>query len=657
MSQKDGWRVLAVCLVLGLGTIGLYAPAFTFNYVNYDDPLYVINNPHVNHGLAGAFGWAFQAGYGHAWQPLTWLSHALDCQIFGLKPGGHHATSIVLHALNSVLVFLVLFQLTGAFWRSAVVGAFFAWHPLHVETAAWIAERRSLLCAFFWLLSLWAYARYVAHLKSQFLDSKIYYAGAVVFFALALMSAPMAVALPLILLVLDWWPLGRLAATAERPAAKQALFLFVEKIPFFLLSIAVCVVNVLVVRGNPVLDPMARLPFRIRFVTAGLSCFHYLCKSLWPADLGSFYPFVIHTPKLELIGVALVLAIVSLVAVWARKTRPYGLAGWLWFLAALFPVLNLVPTGAQPFADRYIYVPSIGLWMWICWEAYDLAGVSRQGRMALGGLCGLLLAACCVLSWRQLGSWKNEGTLLARIPQSNSNSFGHAEYADYLMRRGQLAQAVTECEKAISIVPDSPNFQVLLGDILLTDHKIDEAIQTFQAALGLDHNMEMARQELGRAFLAQNHLADAAEEFTMVIHNQTNNLEARNLLARTFLAQGKDAAAVAEYHTSLNMQINQVDTLNNLAWLLATDPHAEIRHGAEAVQLAQRACGLTHGMEPVFLGTLAAAFAETGDFDKAVEAGKKAHDVALAQNRKTLADTNLKLLELYRAHKPYREKQ
>jgi Tfp pilus assembly protein PilF len=657
MLQKDGWRVLAVCLVLGLGTIGLYAPAFNFSYVSYDDPLYVVNNPYVNKGLAGAFGWVFQAGYGHAWQPLTWLSHALDCQVFGIKPGGHHATSLILHALNSVLVFLVLRQLTGAFWRSAAVAAFFAWHPLHVESAAWISERKGLLGALFWLLSLWAYTRYAATRTLAGSNFKFYYAGAVVLFILALMSGPAAATFPLILLLLDWWPLGRLAATEERPAAKQALFLCVEKIPFFVLAIAACVVNAMTIHSSQGRDPIAQLPLRIRFVTAGMSCFRYICKSFWPSDLGAVYPFGMHTPKLVLIGVALVLVVICILVVKVRETRPYGLAGCLWFLAALFPALNLVQTGAQPFADRYMYIPSIGLWMLVCWAAYDLATPWPHGRAALGGLCALLLAACCVLSWRQLHCWRNEGTLLARIPQSDANSFGHYDYAAYLLRYGQPAKAQTECEKALSIQPDDTKSQVLLGDILLAEHKADQAIEKYQLALHLDPGLEIARQELGRAFLARKRLPEAAEELNKVLHDQPRNFEAHNLLAQTLLFQGKTADAVAEYRASLKLQINQLETLNNLAWLLATDPRAEIRHGAEALELAKRACGLTRGQEPLFVGTLAAAYAETGDFEKATEAAKLAHDTALALGRKSLADTNTAALDLYRAHKPFREKQ
>jgi Tfp pilus assembly protein PilF len=650
--------------VLGLGTLALYSPAFSFGFVNYDDPFYVANNPHLNKGLAGVFGWAFESGYGNVWQPLTWLSHALDFQIYGPKPGGHHATNLILHAFNSVLVFLVLRQLTGAFWRSAAVAAFFAWHPLHVEAFAWVTQRSGLLCAFFWLLALWAYACYAEKAKARPSRAKLLYIGSVVLFALALMSKITAVTLPLILLLLDWWPLGRLAATAERPAAKQALFLLAEKIPFFVLAIVSIVITSLAVDSSHIVDPLARFSFKPRFILAGLSYFHYLAKSLWPSDLAALHLSLLPRSRVELLCIALVLAVISVAAIANRKTRPYWLAGWLWFLATLFPLLGLLPAGAQlvhagaqPMADRNIYIPSIGLWMLFCWEAYDLAARWRLGRVVLGGLCAVLLAACCVASSIQLQFWRNDGALVARMPNPGVNADGHADYAAYLLFNGQMAQAQAECEKAIAIAPNRAAFSELLGKILLAEGKYDQSIEKLQFALRLDHTMNVARLELGQAYLDKNRVIDAGEEFKMILLDDPHNYVAHHWLARTFMVQGKTAAAAAEYRASLTTKINQPITLNDLAWLLATDPHAEIRRGAEAVQLASRACALTQGKEPVFLGTLAAAYAETGDFDKAVQAGQKACDLASAQGLKSLAETNLQLVALYRAHKPFREKK
>jgi Tfp pilus assembly protein PilF len=659
MTRKDGWNVLAVCLVLGLGTVALYSPAFSFGFVSMDDAFYLPVVPHPTHGLLGAF----KAGYGNVWQPLTWLSQALDFKLFGMQPGGHHATNVILHAVNSVLVFLVLRRLTGALWRSAAVAAFFAWHPLHVEVFAWVAQRKSLLCAFFWLLTLWTYACYAENAKARLSKARFYYIGALLLFAFALLSSPAAVTLPLILLLLDWWPLGRLTATEERPAAKQASFLLVEKIPFFLVAIASSVVTYLAIDTSHGVDTGAGYSFSLRFVTAGLAYFRYLSKSIWPANLGALHQTWLLWSKLEAVAVALVLVVISVAAIRLRKTRPFWLVGWLWFLATLFPVMNLLPEGLQfmqagtlPIADRNMYIPCIGLWMLICWEAYDLATSWHLGLPIMTGSCAVLLAACCVASSMQLQYWRNEGTLIAHIPNSSSNAGGHADYASYLMRHGQLAQAQAECEQAISISPGRPTFPVLLGEILLAEGKKDQSIEKIKYALSLDPNLDFARVELGQAYLAANRAADAAEEFKAVLHHDPRNFVAHHCLAQTLLAQGKTAAAAAEYRASLNSQINQPTTLNDLAWLLATDPHAEIRSGAEAVKLASRACALTGGKEPILMGTLAAAFAESGDFDKAVLAGQKAHDLALEQGLKALADTNLQLVALYRAHKPFRQK-
>jgi protein O-mannosyl-transferase len=657
MTQKDRGRALIVCLVLGLGTIALYYPAFGFSFVNMSDEVYVLGNPHVNKGLSGAFGWAIGTGYGDVWQPMTWLSHALDCQIYGLKPGGHHATNLILHALNSVLVFLVLRQLTGAFWRSAAVAAFFAWHPLHVEVFAWVAERKNLLCAFFWLLALWAYACYAEKAKARLSSAKFYYIGAVVLFAFAVMSNISAVVFPFILLLLDWWPLGRYAATEERSSVQQTLFLWAEKIPLFILAITAIVVTMKATAGAHPAELMARLPFRIRFATAGMSCFRYLAKSFWPGDLGLNYPFVLHWAKWQLISAALVLLGITIVAFRTRKTRPFWLTGWFWFLIALFPVLNLVQADAPPMADRYMYIPSIGLWMLFCWEAYDLLVAWPSGRMILSGLCVLLLAACCVGSELQLGSWRNEGTLSARIPDAKVNAVGHVEYANYLVHHNQLTQAQAEIEKAIAIAPDRPAYAVLLGEIFLAGRKADQAIQNFQTALRLDRTMDVARLELGQAYLIKGDMTDAGEEFKVMLQRDPKSYVAYYWLGQTFVLQGNTGQAIAAYKQSLACRPNQPVVLNDLAWLLATDSRSEIRHGKEAVELADRAAALTRGQEPVILGTLAAAYAESGDFNKAVLAGQKAYDLAVAQGQKSLAETNLQLVALYRDHKPFHQPQ
>lgn len=684
MDQKVCWRTVVICLVLGLGTIALYFPAVHFGFVNVDDQIYVAANPHVNHGItASGLKWAFQAGYAANWHPLTWISHMVDCQIFGNKVGGEHATNLLLHALNSVLLFLVLLRMTGAEWRSAAVAAFFAWHPLHVESVAWIAERKDVLSGFFWMLALWAYVRYAESSKAKLPNSKIFYALALVLFALGLMAKPMLVTLPFVLLLIDWWPLGRLscAAVSEQGAEAQAeeraevppmpsvSSLVMEKIPFFVLSAASCVLTVIAEHRAEMSSAVAHLSFKTRLITAVVSYFRYLEETVWPSDLGTMYPYMLHRPKWALAGIALVLLGISALAVRLRTSRRYWLVGWLWFVGMVFPTLDLIFSATQPMADRYMYLPSIGLFILICWDASDVALQWPFGRIALGSLCGVALAGCCIATFLQLQYWKNEGTLLSRIPDPESNFMAHANYASFLMRHNELPAAESECDKAVQFMPSYPPLQAELGEILLAEGKFDNAIERFRLVQKMDPRMVGVHVPWGRALLAQKHIDAAELEFKTVISADPRNFEAHNSLGQTYLISGKTSAAIEEFRRSLAAQPNQPDLLNNLAWTLATDPHPEIRNGADAVKLATRACELSRGAQPFFLGTLAAALAEDRRFDDAVTMSQKAHDVAAAEAAaaqkannsqaaralQSLAARNLQMLDLYKSHQPFHE--
>ena len=665
MDSRDLRRTLVVCLVLGLGTIGLYAPALTFNYVKTDDIIYVVGNPFVAHGLSfPAVGWAFTTGYGGNWHPLTWISHMLDCQLFGLQPGGHHAVSILFHAVNVVLLFLVLRRMTNCFWRSVAVAALFAWHPLHVESVAWIAERKDVLSTFFWMLTLWAWVRYVEEVKTPSSKSIFFYFSALFLFVLGLMSKPMVVTLPCVLLLLDWWPLGRLrfgaapaGAEAPPPPGAQIARLVGEKIPFFVFSIASGIVTLLAARRQEAFSVVAQLPFKVRFVTAVLSCFRYLAKTLWPSDLGATYPFMLRHTRWELIGAALILAAISILALGARKSRPYWLFGWLWFLGTLLPTMNLVAAGAQPMADRYMYIPSIGLLILICWEVFDLAAATEHAQLILGGIWGAALVGCCVLTSFQLQFWRNEETLVSHIAMPRYNFMGHADYAVFLMRHNQLAAAEAECNQAVSILPTYGLLYLMQGDVLRMEGKFDRAVQQLNLALKYDPRLVGARIPLGRALLGLKRPVEAAAQFRTVLQSEPRNFEADAWLAKSLLIQGKTNESITEFRRTLSLQPNDAEVLNDLAWLLATSPHSEIRNGAEAVKLASNACELTGNKQPLLLGTLGAAYAEAGRWDEAVAAAQKAHDLAAAAGQKAVAERNLQLQQLYRSHQPFREKQ
>lgn len=695
-----------VCLVIGLGTIALYSPAFTYHYVNIDDAVYVTSNGHVNHGVtADAIKWAFKSAYAGNWHPVTWISHMVDCQVFGPNPTGHHVVNIVLHALASVVLFLALRCMTGALWRSAAVAAFFAWHPIHVESVAWIAERKDVLSGLFFMLTLWAYVRYAQTSKWHPPGSKLLYALSLIFFAIGLMAKPMLVSLPFILIFLDWWPLGRLGATpsltpapvaastpdaaalpadalaavtatapdaeTKIPPAPSWRCVLCEKIPFFLLSIASCIVTVMAWRRQGVNELLSILPLKKRLVTAGVSYFHYIEKLVWPSDLGPSYPFIIRWPKWEMAVVALLLLAITVIAFQLRKSRPYWLVGWLWFGVMLVPTLNLPFPAAFSLADRYMYLPSIGLLILICWEISDIAEQWPAGGTIAGVLCIAALAGCCVVTSSQLHIWRDEATLVSRIPQPEANFAGHANYAAFLLNHNQIQAAESECEHAVALLPGYPPFQSLLAEIFFLERRYDACIQKCHLITQLDPDLSGIHLLWGRALLAEKKPDAAAVEFKTVITAEPRNFEAYNMLAATDVGTlGKTSAAIDELRRSVALQPKQPEALNNLAWLLATEPDPKNRNGDDAVKFAAQACALTRSSEPVFLGTLAAAYAEAGRFDDAIATAQRAHDIAIAQaaaaekakqpaaakNRQDLAAREVELLKQFQDHKPFHRK-
>jgi len=713
---KDNLRKVLVCLALALGTALLYAPVLHFDFVNYDDPIYVIDNLHIRTWSRQSLGWCFQPGYGSLWHPLTWMSHMLDFQLYGLHPGGHHATSALLHLLNSMFLFLVLNRMTKAFWPSAMVAALFAWHPLHVESVAWISERKDVLSAFFWMLTLWAYVRYVEEWTAGSGKRRIFYLLALFFFALGLMAKPTLVTLPFVLLLLDWWPLRRIqlashnlnpnlnpqsshgSTPAARPMAGResrpaVLRLLVEKIPFLVLAIIAC--GMTLKAAGRMVESLAEYPFLPRAVNALLSCFRYVEKMVWPADMVAVYPLEFHWSGAEALMAGLFLAAVSAAAIRLWKARPFWLAGWLLYLGILVPVIGLVQVGAQPMADHCTYLSAIGIFIIICWEGWDIAGGWRQGRAILGTMAALALGACLVLSAKQLEYWRNPVTLFSHNLKVTPNNYVvHADYAAFLYDAAQfdashLKLARAECERAIQLEPNYGWSHHVLGSISMLEGKYEEADAELRKALRLDparadvhlalgelalrrrspaeaaaqfaamleaeHSNPQAHVGLGQALAMQGRLDEARAQYAEALRLTPQFPEARHQLAVVLALQHNIPEAVLQYRTALEIYPDRPETLNNLAWILATDSHAEIRRGAEAVKFASAACKLTHNQDPLVLGTLAAAHAENGNFDQAIATAQQAHDLAAAQGKTDVAARNLKLLEIYRSRKAYHE--
>jgi tetratricopeptide (TPR) repeat protein len=489
-------RSMLICLLLALITLALYWPATRFDFVNYDDPGYIIYNAPIQHGITGAaLVWAFKTGHASNWHPLTWISHMTDCALYGLNPGGHHLTNILFHTLNIILLFLVLRQWTSAPWRSALVAALFAWHPLHVESVAWVSERKDVLSAFFWLLTMAAYGRYVENLKSRILNFRIYYIVALLFFAFALMAKPMAVTLPFVLLLMDFWPLRRKAAPG----------LFREKVPFFALAALDCVATLWAQRGGNSVVSLGTLPLPARIANALVSYVLYLWKTLWPARLAVPYPYSDLWTFWPSAGAGCLLLFISAVAILRARQQPFLAVGWFWFLGTLAPVIGLVQAGFQPMADRYTYVPLIGIFIMAAWGIPTAWTRWPQPGLVFGavvaGVLGFLLAG----TEAQLQYWRDSVALFSHTAAVTRNNI-LAEYnlAEALARRGDEAQAVVHYQRALAIEPNRVearyNSQTQahfnLGLIFREQQQWEAAAGQFRACLRDDPSLTRARNNL-----------------------------------------------------------------------------------------------------------------------------------------------------------------
>jgi tetratricopeptide (TPR) repeat protein len=682
-QRRTAW--VAAALILGIAL--LYWPVAGFDFINFDDDVYVVRNDHLNHGFTWAgFCWFFQIGYAGYWHPLTWMSHALDCQLFGLRPGPPHVVNVLLHAATAILLFLVLKRMTGAFWRSAMVAALFAWHPLRVESVAWIAERKDELSALFWMLALWAYVRYAESLKSQISKFKLFYALTLLFFALGLMAKPMVVTLPCVLLLLDWWPLGRLGPDAPRPYAR----LILEKLPFFLLAACSSILTVIAQGRNGAVATLEIVSFHTRLINGLVGYLRYAEKMFWPANLSVIYPLAFKWPVLQIVLALFFLAGLSLAALMFWKSRPYWLVGWLWYVGTIFPVIGFVQVGGQAMADRFSYIPSIGILLIVCWAADDLTRAWRGRRVFLTLAAVAVLAACAARTRAQVNYWRNSGTLFQHaLAVDPENYFAHSSYGCYLRDCGQLEQARQECQRAIEINPAYVMGYSFVSSVLALEGRKDEAMQALrdglkirpdysgarcnlakllferklygQAESELEEGLKLDPDDAGLHFflghaLAGQHKDEAAEEqFAQCARLAPDDSAGHFQWALMLAARHKIPEAIAQYREVLRLQPDLADALNNLAWLLAASPDARLRDGAQAVQLASRACALTHTNEAVKIGTLANACAEAGRFAEAAAWAQKASEVALAHGQTNVAEQNLELQKLYRARRAFYE--
>ena len=634
------WEKWVVCLLLGALVVVVFWPAVHCNFVDFDDKDYVLSNTNIQHGLNWAsIQWAFTTAHSSNWHPLTWLSHILDCQLYGLAPAGHHFTSLLLHLANALLLFLLLNRLTGALWPSAFVAAMFALHPLRVESVVWISERKDVLSSLFWILTLGAYVRYVEEFKAgRSLKFKGFYTLALALFACALMAKPMAVTLPFVLLLLDYWPLGRLEF-----GHRFSWRLILEKIPFLLLAAGDSVVTFLIQMHHGVVTTLERFPMSVRLANVPIAYIKYIRMNFWPFGLAVFYP---HQPLGPwTVGAAVVLlGGVTILALRYWHTHPQLLVGWFWFLGMLVPTIGFVQVGYQAMADRYTYLPSIGLWIMLTWAVRDSISHRPIPRMAVAVGGSLAVLACVFITPAQIFYWQNTRTLFTHSMAATDQRYtAYFNLACEALGQKEYSQAIDYFKTALAYEKDSA---------LWTDHSkaynnmgyaylklgdITNAVVNFEKAVTVKPKYPEAFFNMGRAFLANNQPDVAVEAFQSALSLEPNVAETHFKLANALAQLNRHAEAIAHYSQALQLAPGMDEAANNLAWLLATCPNKLLRDGPKAVALARQASEHSHDQNPVILGTLAAAYAQEGNLSAAVSTAQRGQQLALAQNNRALA--------------------
>jgi tetratricopeptide (TPR) repeat protein len=792
-ARSRRWWIGAGLILL---TAAVFFPVVSYPFVNFDDPVYVLRNPHVLGGFKWPnLVWAFQGTYASNWHPVTWISHILDCQMFGARAGWHHLTNLALHAANVALLFWMLTRLTGAAGRSAVVAALFAIHPLHVESVAWVAERKDVLSGFFFMLTLGAYVLYLEEARpaSPLREGKRgkavskatrekaataaraggnaraarWYLVSLICLALGLMSKPMLVTLPFVLLLLDYWPLRRLkakrlpegdedAAAPPRPIAPGRAVL--EKLPYVALVVVSCLLTMGAQKRGGAMLTFSEFPLQLRLENVAVSFARYLGKTLWPAGLSVFYPHPVRWPMGLVAGAVLLVLGISVAAFVCRRRAPYLFTGWFWFAGMLVPVIGIVQVGSQSMADRYMYLPAIGLFLAGTWGVHALLARFTRTNAAVWTMGAAIVAAFAVAAGVQVRYWEKSETLFRhaiRVTGKNavaSNNLGsalveqnrfaeakdafaqtleidpkfasaHANLGSLLRQMGDLPAASAHLRVALSIHPEDAAVHNDLGTVLDGMGDLPAALEQYEAALrlapdfaGAEYNLAESLARLGRTDEAIVHyrgalrnaprnvsahynlaltlakagrLDEARAGYMKALEIDPHHVGAQNNLGTLLIRLGQPAAAIpyleavvavkadfpaahyslgkacaaagqtreaaARYREALRLKPDWVVAMNDLAWLLATAPEENVRNGLQAVELAERVCALAGRGQAAPLATLAAAYAEAGQFTQAVTTAQAAYELVSASATPQLTNTLARQLGFYREGKPYHE--
>lgn len=684
-------RNLLVCFVLVAITLVVYGQVWRFGLVDLDDDAYISHNPYVQLGVTSdSVRWAFGAIYEGNWHPMVWLSYFPDTEIariaaaygVGLGPGNagvYHLSNLFEHIASTLMLFFIMLKLLGSPWRSAFVAAIFAIHPLHVESVAWATERKDTLSALFWMLTTLAYLNYVRG------PGPGKYALLITSFAMGLMSKSMLVTLPIVLLLMDYWPLRRIKPTGDRGKTRRIYPLVREKIPLFALSTAAAIVAFIAQRSAAYVAPEEAFPIGVRLANAFVSCIRYIWLTILPRNLSPCY---LHPgrslPVWIVLASGLILTCVTVAAIRFARRIPYLTVGWFWFLITLLPVIGLVQVGAQSMADRYTYIPMIGLLVIAVCGVPDMLSRVSIPRYGLAAISCAAIVPLMLTAHRQVGYWSDSVGLYRRIirvsPQSHT---GYSGLGAALAAQGKTSAARRCLRRAIELDPTDIPARINLGISLAIAGKLDQAGDCYRQALDLDPNEPRANYNLGNVLVMQGKLAKAAGYYRRAIASRPSFVEAHVAFANASAIMGRPRDAIEHYREAIRLNPNDAgvyfhlagayedqgrirdaidyyretlrlapkrwDAANNLAWILATN--TELANPGEAVKVAENACRGLKNPPPALLDTLAAAYAACGRYAEATDTEQRALAIAVEAKQTVVAKDIRSRLKLYQAHR------
>jgi tetratricopeptide (TPR) repeat protein len=686
----DVGKVVFIYIVLVLTTFIAYEPMRHNDFIDVDDLRYVTENPQVKAGITkDSIVWAFTTGHASNWHPLTWLSHMLDCQLFGLNPFWHHLTSLLFHTANTLLLFWIFKRMSGNIWASAFIAAVFALHPTHVESVAWAAERKDVLSGFFWMLTIAAYILYTEK------PVKGRYFLVIVLFGLGLMAKPMLVTLPFVLLLLDYWPLKRFQSKEKRSSFFN---LILEKMPLIMLIVVSSIITFLVQRKGGAISSEDIMTFNIRVSNALVSYFRYIGKTIYPANLSILYLHQLGTmPLWKPIISFLALVLITIAVLYNLRKRAYLFTGWFWYVGTLVPVIGIVQVGFQAFADRYTYIPTIGISLIAVWGIEELLQKRRYREYIFGISAAVVLTALLISTRVQVSHWRDNIAIHEHsLSVTKDNYVLLDSYGLALLKEGRIQEAIEQFDKSLSIEPDLSGtrakrlfaYQALARNFVLEEEyeeavkyynrvleietnqpeiynelahtfslqrKYEQAIVNYRKALKIEPDNAVSHANLAEIYNKQGNLEKAVEHYVTLLQTKPDFAVAHGQLGYIFAQQNKMEQAIKHYQEAIRIKPDWLELMNNLAWILATCNDNDLRDGNKALKLAQKACELTDYQNYGFLDTLAAAYAETEDYTKAVETAQKALELVKSEGHEEPAKEIQSHLHLYKENQPYRQ--